>query len=369
MRRWKERVKALSGRVKSRWIVAACLLALIQALKLEPAWCEWYARHVYPLLMGLFSALSSRVPFSVGDCLIYGSILFLILYAARAILRRKPFWSSFAFVGEYLIWAYAWFYLAWGLNYFRMDFYARTGLRPTPFSSEAFNSFLHDYTEGLNASYRDAGPDPRAISPSRMATIATKAFSQDATANLGLAALPARLQAKPMLLPRLMSGVGVTGYMGPFLAEFHLNQRLLPSQYPFTYLHELSHLLGVSNEAEANFHAYLGCVASDEAPVRFSGYFSLLPYVASNARQALGKEAYRAWIGRINPEILALYDKKAAYWQALYYPIVGEAQEWIYDLFLRGNRIASGTANYSEVVALLIAIRENAKGNPLSASR
>ena len=160
-----------------------------------------------------------------------------------------------------------------------------------------------------------------------MATIAAKAFNLDTTANLGLAALPSRLQAKPMLFPRLMSGVGVTGYMGPFLAEFHISQQLLPSQYPFTYLHELSHLLGVSNEAEANL-------------------------------QVLEENEYRAWLGRIRPEILALHDKEAAYWQALYYPIVGAAQEWIYDLFLRGNRIASGTANYSEVVALLIATRE-----------
>ena len=358
---WKDHIKALLRRVKKRWIVAACLLALIRILMLKPIWCEWYARHIYPILMNTFTALSSRVPFSVGDCLIYGSILFLISYSVRAIIRRKPFWSSLAFVGEYLIWTYIWFYLAWGLNYFRMDFYSRTGIRPTHFSSKAFNAFLHDYTEGLNASYLATGSKPQTTAPDLMATIAAKAFNLDTTANLGLAALPSRLQAKPMLFPRLMSGVGVTGYMGPFLAEFHISQQLLPSQYPFTYLHELSHLLGVSNEAEANFHAYLGCVASDEAAIRFSGYFSLLPYVANNARQVLEENEYRAWLEQIRPEILTLYDKKAAYWQALYYPIVGAAQEWIYDLFLRGNRISSGTANYSEVVAMLIATRENIK--------
>ena len=242
-----------------------------------------------------------------------------------------------------------------------MHFYSRTGIRPTHISSKAFNAFLHDYTEGLNASYLATGSKPQTTAPDLMATIAAKAFNLDTTANLGLAALPSRLQAKPMLFPRLMSGVGVTGYMGPFLAEIHISLQLLASLYPFTLLHELSHLLGVSNEAEANFHAYLGCVASDEAAIRFSGYFSLLPYVANNARQVLEENEYRAWLEQIRPEILTLYDKKAAYWQALYYPIVGAAQEWIYDLFLRGNRISSGTANYSEVVAMLIATRENIK--------
>ena len=51
----------------------------------------------------------------------------------------------------------------------------------------------------------------------------------------------------------LYSGVGVLGYMGPFFDESHVNHELLPVQLPFTYAHELAHLLGVSSEAEANF--------------------------------------------------------------------------------------------------------------------
>ena len=29
---------------------------------------------------------------------------------------------------EYLLWIYAWFYLAWGLNYSQKDFYGRTNI-------------------------------------------------------------------------------------------------------------------------------------------------------------------------------------------------------------------------------------------------
>ena len=36
--------------------------------------------------------------------------------------------------------------------------------------------------------------------------------------------------------------------------------------------------------------------------------------------------------------------------------LIGEAQDVVYNLFLKGNKIPAGTANYSEVIALLIAL-------------
>ena len=56
-------------------------------------------------------------------------------------------------------------------------------------------------------------------------------------------------------------------------------------------------------------------------------------------------------------EVKALYNEKVEYWHSLYNPWIGEAQEMLYNLFLKGNKISSGTKNYSEVIALLIALR------------
>lgn len=43
---------------------------------------------------------------------------------------------------------------------------------------------------------------------------------------------------------------------------------------------------------------------------------------------------------------------------AKYSPLVGNIQDWIYDLYLKGNKIESGRKNYSEVVGLLISYRD-----------
>lgn len=58
------------------------------------------------------------------------------------------------------------------------------------------------------------------------------------------------------------------------------------------------------------------------AEIRFSGYFSLLPYVLSNAYVALDKDAFEAWKKRLRPEIKDLYNEKVAYWQSLYSPLL-----------------------------------------------
>ena len=55
-----------------------------------------------------------------------------------------------------------------------------------------------------------------------------------------------------------------------------------------------------------------------------------------------------------NGEIMTLYQEKQAYWNALYNPFIGRLQAQLYNWYLKGNRIPTGTANYSEVISLII---------------
>lgn len=157
-----------------------------------------------------------------------------------------------------------------------------------------------------------------------------------------------------MLFTPLISMVGVSGSMGPFFCEFTLNGDLPPSQYPATYTHELAHLLGITSEAEANFYAYEVCTRSQVESIRFSGYFSILSHVLGNARRLLTEEEYTELFNRIRPEIIELARSNQTYWMAKYSPLIGNIQNWIYDLYLKGNKIESGRKNYSEVIGLLI---------------
>ena len=174
----------------------------------------------------------------------------------------------------------------------------------------------------------------------------------------GLARPRSYQHPKSVFFNGLYSGVGVLGFMGPFFSESQLNRDLLDVEYPFTYAHEYSHLLGVSSEAEANFWAYQVCIHSHEPLVRYSGYFGLLPYVLSNAYSLLPEEAYERFAARIRPEVWACLRERRAHWDALYSPFIGSVQNKVYSWYLKGNKIPSAQKNYAEVIGMILSLPE-----------
>ena len=350
----------MRGKLKIRHVLLIVCLFTVWATQLLPGWGDTYAQSVYPVVSRLLSTFSRLFPFAVGDLFICLSIIGLFAYPFYARRHRKKKWKHILLnETEYLLWLYVWFYLAWGLNYSQKDFYARTGIPYTAYTPEVFQRFVDNYIEKLNESYTDiTNIDEPLVCQESVAGY------QQISGTLGVHRPPhSTPRVKTMLFTPLSSMVGVTGSMGPFFCEFTLNGDLLPSQYPATYAHELAHLLGVTSEAEANFYAYQVCTRSQVSVIRFSGYFFILPHVLNNAHYLMEDEAYTELINRIRPEIKMLYAQNRTYWIGKYSPFIGEIQDFIYDLYLKGNRIESGRKNYSEVIGLLISYESN---RPLS---
>lgn len=338
-----------------RIIILILFLLSVWLTQLLPAWGAFYAKTVYPVISECLTTVSNLVPFAVGDLFIFLSLAGLILYPVYARLKKHISWKKILLrEAEYLAWVYVWFYLAWGLNYSQPNFYQRTGIPYAAYTPESFHEFVDDYIDSLNASYVQV----QAIHPGEVRDEAIRIYTRIGD-SLGVHRPPhPSPRVKTMLFTPLISMVGVTGSMGPFFCEFTLNGDLTPSQYPATYMHELAHLLGITSEAEANFYAYQVCTRSANPEIRFSGYFFILNHVLANARHLLTEEEYARLIGRIRPEIIELARTNREYWMAKYNPVVGTVQDWIYDLYLKGNKIDSGRKNYSEVVGLLISYRK-----------
>lgn len=332
-----------------RYVLLGVLLLFIWIVRLSPSMGEWYARKIYPGLSFNLSSLSSLFPFSVGDLFIFISVVGVIFYPFYGCYKRLPWKHILLRVAEYLLWVYVWFYLAWGLNYFRKDFYARTGIEQVNYTPESFKEFLTDYVIKLNESYVPMDRIDKESVP-----LAIKEEYEKTYKEFGLVRPRAHARVKTMLFSPFISKVGVSGYMGPFFCEFNLNGDLLPSQYASTYAHELAHMLGVTSEAEANLHAFIVCTRSADSQIRFSGYFSLMPHVLRNANGLLQEEEYKQLVSSIRPEIIRLYEDNRTYWNEKYSPFIGNIQDAVYDWYLKGNNIESGMKNYSEVIGLLI---------------
>ena len=316
-----------------------------------PNLAEGYALTVYPSLSATLSAFSSLFPFPLIEVFVVGLILWLICYPIWK--RRKGIcWRKILFREiEMLAWVYVWFYLSWGLNYYRYNIYTRLQTPPVAYEEQHFQDFLKEYTQCLNASYQ-----PLTEIDSDTLRHHIGSFYANLPEIYGLTQPQSWQHPKKFIFTPLYSKVSVLGSMGPFFSEAQLNADLPEVQYPFTYAHEFSHLLGVSNEAEANYWAYRACTESSLPALQYCGYFGLLPYVISNASYLLPKEDFQAWTKTIRPEVRTQYNEKNAYWQERYSPWIGKIQDFTYNLFLKGNKIPSGKKNYAEVISLLLSL-------------
>ena len=369
--------KLLALRFKSlKWRhgVLIALLILVTLTKMIPLWGFIYTTRIYPVIGTLLSPISGFFPFAVGDIFIALSITWVILYPIYEIGLRKK--RVFGRVAEYLLWVYAWFYIAWGLNYSQPNIYYRIGMKPVEVSKAKFKKFAYQYADSLNAlsnaSLCNASLSNarKSISPDSIVDDALKNRVRDAVLKeynkIGYREginrpFNQHPHAKTMVFTPISSMSGVTGSMGPFFCEFTLNGDILAHDYPATYAHEFAHFLGVANEGEANFYSYIVCTASADKQVRFSGYYHIFFHVLNNVFDILGEKEGERFLKHIRPEIIQRAKNDRHYWLSKRCKALDAAQDFIFELYLKGNHVAEGRKSYSGVIGLILAWEEKKK--------
>ena len=383
------------NRVKWHHWLLLVLLILVTLTKMIPLWGFIYTTRIYPVIGTLLSPISGFFPFAVGDIFIALSIAWVIFYpiyeiGLRKKLARRYFFLSakrgsypkkkvvFGRVAEYLLWVYAWFYIAWGLNYSQPNIYARIGMKPVEVSEAKFKAFAYQYADSLNAlSIASDNIAGKSIASDSIVNDELKNRVRDAVLKeynkIGYREginkpFNQHPHAKTMVFTPLSSMSGVTGSMGPFFCEFTLNGDILPHDYPATYAHEFAHFLGVANEGEANFYSYIVCTASADKQVRFSGYYHIFFHVLNNVFDILGEKEGERFLKHIRPEIIQRAKSDRHYWLSKRCKALDAAQDFIFELYLRGNHVAEGRKSYSGVIGLILAWEEKKASMPSHAS-
>lgn len=375
------------NRVKWRHWLLLVLLILVTLTKMIPLWGFIYTTRIYPIIGTLLSPISGFFPFAVGDIFIALNIAWVIFYpiyeiGLRKKLARRYFFLAakkgsypkkkvvFGRVAEYLLWVYAWFYIAWGLNYSQPNIYDRIGMKPVEVSEAKFKAFAYQYADSLNALSISSDIAGSSIFSDSIVDDGLKNRVRDAVLKeynkIGYkeginAPFNQHPHAKTMVFTPLSSMSGVTGSMGPFFCEFTLNGDILPHDYPATYAHEFAHFLGVANEGEANFYCYIVCTASADKQVRFSGYYHIFFHVLNNVFDILGEKEGERFLKHIRPEIIQLAKSDRRYWLGKRCKALDATQDFIFELYLRGNHVAEGRKSYSGVIGLILAWEEKKK--------
>ena len=335
--------------MKKRTVAGLFLLAFCLLCRYCLPAADFYAEKLYPFISGTLSLAGSLLPFSLTVITVICLVATFLLFIVQAIRHRDNsfFWLRKSL--SVLLWAFVWFYMGWGNNYYRTGLYQRSGIRRVSYDEAVFKAFLDDYSAKLNRASVEAEEYDRNSLEEDM-----KRYYSEEVSRYGYTALRRWQHIKKPMFNRLFSAVSVSGFMGPYFCESHVNRDVLEVDYPFVAAHELAHLAGVTSEAEANWWAFDFCRNSPESAVCYSGYLSILPYVLQNAKMLLPSDDYNLWAASVSDKVKADYIASVRHWKELRVGWTDRIQSWIYNLFLKWNGVSEGIHDYLGVVTVIM---------------
>ena len=307
---------------------------------------KWYSQKLYSLIAKIISPVSGIIPFSLDDFFYILMILTFLILIVLLIFRKVSFAKAGKFVLNILAATYILFYVLWGFNYFREDLYQRLKLAKHEPSAKTFISQLTKLVEHTNKSWCTFEKwDKKQVDLNIEKSYKTLAPALKIKYPAG------KRKAKPITVSRFFAQAGISGYYGPFFNEVHVNSYILPVEYPFILAHEKAHQFGITNEAEANFYAWLVCTNSKSKQLQYSANLHVLQYFLYQGYQL---EEYPEIIAKLDKRVKKDLEKIRENWMSLRNEKVDEAASKVNDFYLKTNKIKEGVKEYSGVVKFVM---------------
>lgn len=332
-----------------KFVVPVVCLVFIFLCSRIPALAEGYMRNCYPVIAAVLSFINRWLPFSLLDILVVLAIILFTYSIVMMCMKRLKFrsWSKIILLS--VLWIIIWFYAAWGIGYFRSDFYERFEVEPPKEDRDFFESMVVRYIDSLNMAYIDDPYFDAKEIDREIENLYEKQYEK-----LRLPYPCGWRRTKKTIAEPLMTRMGISGYFDPFFNEVQVNNFMLPVSYPYTLAHEKAHQLGIANEAECNLYATVICTSGDHPLVRYSGYLQTVSYLLGNLRK-ISPDRYKEISGLIDPRVIADYRAIQEHWMKVLNKTLSDMQNKVYDTYLKTNKQQSGILSYSEMTGLLVA--------------
>ena len=329
-----------------------------------------YSLGFYPKWAGFLAGFTSRIPFSIAEGLLITAGVAVIAYVVCLICRlAKGGEKRLKILGCYLLRAVGacslvlfLFVLGGGLNYYRVSFTHYSGLeiRDTQIlqlrdlcqelAADA-NALREGLQEDENGVFTFVDPSPQALALQARSQV--QSLIEQNPQWEQLLALGADTVPKGVFFSEAMSYMQITGFYFPFTMEANVNVHTSSIVIPFSMCHELSHISGFMREDEANYLAYLACMAGNSREFQYSGTVEALIH-ATNALYGKNQELHREVMNTLSDGVRRDLAADSAYYYA-HKTSFGNFSESVNDAYLRINDQSDGVASYGRMVDLLLA--------------
>ncbi|MCR5682737.1 MAG: DUF3810 domain-containing protein [Clostridiales bacterium] len=263
----------------------------------SPSFADAFNGGVSSHIRVFLAHLTGWIPFSLAEFLFLGSPVILvavIVLACRKGARSRRYFAR-ALIGILSagVLLYAMFVFVFGAGYRTTGLDKKLGIERTKVTADELADTarivvdrLNELSDNIMIFYDDGSVRPYSHDECvRLCLDAYEKVSKDCT-------FLARLDApvKEIVLSDYMTYTHISGMYTFFTGEANLNTNYPDFVNVYTTAHEMAHQRGIAREDEANFMAFLVCIASDDPYMQYSGYLNLYEYLSSALSSAGAKE-------------------------------------------------------------------------------
>ena len=329
-----------------------------------PVFAEFWTKYPAQFARLILAKLTNWVPFSLAEAALLALPIFAIAYIVGSSIATnkddsdKTFYNWLRPVVSFILIIFTIFLFAFGPAYGRYKLADNLSLERKNVSAEELYTTAVKLSIELNPTINEIEFDTSgaSIMPYDFETLRQKmndAFKKYADSADYISHFNSN--PKPIALSEPMTYTHISGVYTFMTGESNINTNYPDFLLPYTMAHEMAHQRGIAREDEANFVAFLVCIGSDDAYIRYSGYANMIHYIISPLSSA-SSDLYKQYvIYYMSDELIDEFTDYSAFFDKYRESKASEVTGTVNNAFLQSQGQSAGTKSYGLVVDLAVA--------------
>ena len=317
----------------------------------------YVTREVQTILAGW----SSTVGFTLWQVLVVAMVLAVVVTLVLAITLKKSIvqWLGWVLAGASVIWLlHTGIY---GLNYYAGPISDDVRLGNSEFTAEDLEKATIYFRDMANQMAKEMPRDENGKlifdDFDTLAVQAGQGFTTLAYEQSGSIFAGCTIPVKKLGWADMYTSMGITGVTMPLTGEAAVNPQIPSISLPFTMCHEMAHRMSIATEDDANFAAFLACLANEDKQFQYSAYYMAFRYCYS-ALYSAGTSETAAAAARIDLEIndYLRYDltQDDKFFTKHRDDTLSNIADSVNDTYIKVSGDENGTASYGQVSIYLV---------------